>query len=313
MVLNKMICGEGFVVSKLPNFLIVGAAKSGTTYLHHALKEHPEIYLSDSKKESFFLTGMDFKDTNEAGGWYGQGVVCDFLEYQSLFAAARDESAVGEACVGYLYYYKNTIPNIKKYLGNDVKILIVLRDPVERAYSNYMHHVRDGFEKLSFRDALNNQEERMSQDYWWGYDLVGASLYYDSVRAYMENFENVRVFTHDDILLDARGFYSSVCDYLSVDDSFIPGNIEKKYNVSGSQKIPAIGRLLRGRSIIKSALKPLIPREVRRVLSDWAFDKNLKKSPLSAEDRACVLRYFEDDIVFLSDLLGRDFSSWMRR
>ena len=135
---------------KLPNFLIVGAAKSGTSSLHNYLNQHPDIFLPTYNihgvkvKEPRFLISKLVKDRLHEGIW-------TLEEYQSLFFNCVDYSAVGESTVLYLYYYEEAIKNIKKYLGNNIKIIIMLRNPIERAYSAYNFLVRRGIkEKLSF-------------------------------------------------------------------------------------------------------------------------------------------------------------------
>ena len=122
--------------NKLPNFLIVGAAKCGTSSLHNYLNQHPDIFMPSYNKlgmkvkEPRFLIKDLVKNRLPNGVW-------SFEEYKSLFTDVKNAKLVGESTVLYLYYYEHAIKNIKHYLGKDVKIIIMLRNPIDRAYSAY--------------------------------------------------------------------------------------------------------------------------------------------------------------------------------
>ena len=129
---------------QLPNFLIIGAAKSGTTSLHEELSKHPEIFMCNPKEPHFLANLPD----NTIGGNYGYPRV-DEAGYYSLFQKVKNEKIIGESSVSILFY-KNAIKKAKSLLGQNIKIVVVLRNPVDRAFSNYMMHVRDGFENKTF-------------------------------------------------------------------------------------------------------------------------------------------------------------------
>ena len=132
----------------MPNFLIVGAAKCGTSSLHNYLNQHPDIFMPSYNargmkvKEPRFLVKEIIKNRVHNGVW-------DFEEYKSLFSDVKHEKLIGESTVLYLYYYETAIKNIKHYLGNDIKIIIMLRKPVDRAFSAYLHVSRGKKENLS--------------------------------------------------------------------------------------------------------------------------------------------------------------------
>ena len=93
----------------------------------------------------------------------------------------------------YLYYYQNAVPKILKELNTQVPIIIILRNPIDRAYSNYLHHVRGGRENLSFESALDVEAERRTANWAWGWGYVDVGLYAEQVKAYMDNFERVLI------------------------------------------------------------------------------------------------------------------------
>lgn len=300
----------------LPNFLIVGAAKAGTTSLYHYLKQHPQIYLNDEIKESFFLTGLNFKNINSEGGYYNLNAINDVSGYQALFDGSNYATAIGEVCVGYLYFYKKTIPNIKRYL-NDPKIIIILRNPVDRAYSNYLHFVRDGFEKQSFEDALNLENVRENASYWWGYQYKKAGLYYKSVKTYLENFSNIRISIFEDFINNPRLMLQNLLDFLEVNYSLFPNNINEKYNVSGVPRNKSLHRLITDPKefippYLERIIKYTINNKVRDKLVRSMYNKNLRKSKMNENTRTFLKNYYREDVLQLQKLIDRDLSHWLK-
>jgi len=303
-------------MAKLPNFLIVGAAKAGTTSLYFYLKEHPEICLPDKIKETFFFTGKDFKDVNNEGGNYGKHAITNLEEYLDLFKNCKHAKAIGEICVAYLFFYRESIRNIKKILGEKVKIIIILRNPIERAFSNYLHHVRDGFEKETFEKALSLENERKRKKWWWGYYLTEVGFYYNQVKAYLENFSEVKVYLYDDLKKDPLSLVQDIYKFLEVDDSFIPKSIGEKFNVSGVPKIKFLNEFLIKPNPIKSAIKPLVklilPKETRQRLRNKLLQKNLEKPQMKPETREYLKKLYREDILKLQELIKKDLSHWLK-
>jgi len=128
----------------IPNFLIIGAAKSGTTSLYHALKQHPKIFMSPVKEPNFFA--LEGGELNYPQGTVDPRYLAQCIttkeEYNQQFEGVSNEIAVGEASPIYLYHPQAPV-RIKNCLPN-VKIIVILRNPIERAYSNFLHHIREG-------------------------------------------------------------------------------------------------------------------------------------------------------------------------
>jgi hypothetical protein len=146
--------------NNLPNFLIVGAAKSGTSALHNYLNQHPDVFMPsyntegiNIKEPQFFVKQMVMNRIH-SGVW-------DWESYKDLFKQAQNYQAIGEASVFYLYYFEEAIKNIKQYLTNEVKIIIILRNPINRAFSAHQHVSRSIKENLSFEDAISLEEKRL--------------------------------------------------------------------------------------------------------------------------------------------------------
>ncbi len=297
---------------KLPNFLIVGAAKSGTTSLYYYLKEHPEICISKNIKETFFFTGKDFKDVNKESCNYGRYAVTSLERYKLLFNHCANKKVRGEVCVAYLFFYKESIQNIKKILSDKVKIIIVLRNPIDRAFSNYLHHVRDGCEKETFEKALSLEKERKRKKWWWGYYLIEAGMYYDQVKAYLENFSEVKIYLYDDLKKDPLSLVQDIYRFLEVNDSFTPKSLGIKYNVSGIPKNRFFYEIIFKSNPIKSVITPFIPRNLREKIIAIASQKLLKKPQMKPETREYLKELYQEDVLKLQGLIKRDLTHWLK-
>jgi hypothetical protein len=305
---------------KLPNFLIVGAPKSGTTSLYHYLRQHPEVFMSQNK-EPRFLTSSLYENTDPNDPHYrflNERTIFTFEDYVKLFEEAEREKAIGEATSTYLYHYETAIPQIQNFLG-DVKIIAILRNPVDRAFSAYTHLLREQFETLSFERCLELEEKRRKAN--WSplnfYKDVG--LYYKQVRGYMENFE-VRVVLYDDLAEDALGLIRDTYEFLKVDPSFVP-DVSARYGVTGVPKgrlfyelLSFITRSNDFRDMVRPIVSVMLPQEKRsKLLQDLKAlrVRILVKPEMKPETRGYLENVFREDILKLQDLLDRDLSHWL--
>ena len=296
----------------LPSFLIVGAAKAGTTALADYLGQHREVYFPKAVKESFFLAGLKREDFPGPGGGC-LGRACETLEaYERLFETAAPGETPGEKCVAYLYYHGRTIPRIREILGQDVRIVISLRQPADRAYSNYLHHVRDGLEPLPFEEAIGAARRRLAEGWWWGFDYLGPGFYHDQVKAYLDAFgrERVLVVLYDDFREQPLQIIQQVCRFVGVDASFEP-NMSERPNVSGMPKHPRWHRFITGRHSLKALLKPLLPADLRRRMVQNLKRRNLRKQMMDPALRQALTARYRDDILRLQALIGTDLSGWL--
>lgn len=303
--------------AKLPNFFIVGAAKAGTTSLHHYLQQHPDIFLP-SIKESFFFSGLRKNSFNGVGSEYGQDIVEELDRYKKLFEDVNNEKAIGEACVAYLYFFERTINNIRTYLKETPKIVIVLRDPAERAFSNYRHHVRDNIENLSFEQAIENStlEKRKNEKWWWGFQYIDVGYYYNQVNAYIKAFgnENVRIYLYEDLEGNTYEVINDLFGFLGLTNNSRP-DITTRYNVSEIFRSDGLQNFLYNKdNKLKRTLRPVVlnilGRENTESLVNYLKNKNLLR--MNTRTRKRLIRLYKDDILRLESLIDRDLSAWLR-
>lgn len=303
---------------RLPNFLIVGAAKSGTTSLSYYLKQHEQIYISPVKEPKFFTSAfLNFPLKGIGDNVVEKHIIKNFEDYKSLFKwATPQRKAIGEASVDNLYYHENAIKQIKKYLG-DPKIIIVLRNPISRAFSAYTHLVRDGRETLSFEKGLELEQERMKNnwEFMWFYKNVG--LYHEQVKDYLESFSNVKIYLMEDLENKPLDVIKDIFVFLDVDDEFIP-DVSVKYNVSGIPKRKIYGKISKNLNSIGSFLEKrinyLFPKKGIKVVGifETLRSKEIRKPNMKKETHDLLVDFYRDDILKTQKLIGRDLSNWLK-
>jgi len=304
-------------IYKKINFLVVGAQKCGTTSLYRYFNDHPQIYVPRRIKESNFF--VEPKEILGSGPRY-HGVdsyAKSISKYNDLFQdVAKHHVSVGEVCPSYLPFYSNSIPNILNYLKKDVRIVIVIRNPVDRAYSHYMHNVRDCDEKLSFEDALAAESERISKNYWNSFYYIRNGMYHDQIKAYLDHFSNVKVLLFEDLF--NRDGLMEVFSFLGVENrSDMDPN--KKYNVSGVPKNYVLQSILTSKStlfkyprVVASKLLSVSMKKRLLDVHEYLISLNIKKERMNPCTREDLVKEFEPNILQTSSLIGRDLSHWLK-
>jgi len=293
----------------LPNFLVVGAAKSGTTSLYHYLKQHPEIYMSPIKEPYFFSfinKEPDFKGpfdekTNET-------IITDLSDYEKLFENVDSEKAIGECSTSYLYFPESAM-NIKKYIPN-CKIIIILRNPIERAYSHYMQSAMIGHENLSFEEAIKKEDERKKLNWRWHYYYTAQSMYYEQVKRYFDIFgrEKVRVYLFDDLKKEPLELVKKMYGFLEVDNNFVPKVIIK--NKSGDVRLKFVMNFLWKPNKLKNFAKLFTTKRFRASIYNFVINNTIKEYSMNKEIKEKTKILFNDDIHNLQNLINKDLSKW---
>jgi hypothetical protein len=270
----------------LPNFLIIGAQKSGTSSLAYYLAQHPEVFIPASKELHFF-------DRPEEG---------DIREYVRLFAGHGHRRAVGEATANYLYF-DFVAPRLASVLTG-VRLVAVLRNPVDRAYSHYWMNRSLGVEPLSFRDAVRAESERLARGDWeatWRFSYLDRGRYERQLRNLDGSFrqDDMHVLLFDDLRDHVIKCFSAVCRFIGVDASFAPPDLGTPVTPHVAYRSLAVRRFAKGH--FSKRVNDLIGHVNARPSHYPALDDELR-------DELCTL--FEEDNRRLSARLSRDLSSW---
>jgi hypothetical protein len=290
----------------IPNFLIVGAAKSGTTSLYRYLRQHPDIFMPEWKELSFFI-GDPFGPLHR---------VKSPQYYQRAFAKAAHQTAVGEASTSYLF--DDAAPKIIKEKLGTIKIIILLRDPVAMSYSLYNHQLRREGETIeSFEDALKKEEVRRTDSefrkkcYGWhaNYYYYQRALYYNQVNRYLDTFgkDNVLTILFEELAGETLSVVQNTYRFLGVEDAYVP-EIKVHNPAGGILKIPGFwrdtGLFLKTFQFVFS--KNLI-KKMPHLLRNVGRKPPQQINPVTAKK---LRERFYEDICQLERLIGKDLSTW---
>jgi hypothetical protein len=301
----------------MPNFFIIGAQKAGTTSLYHYLRQHPQVYMSPVKEPFFFNheIGPDGRVVKESFGGPGRSrnpKFADLEEYRALFEGVKEELAVGEASVLYIYV-PGTAERIERYAPG-AKAIALLRDPAERAYSAFKYALRIGAEPLAdFARALREEEGRVRDNWHYALHYRSRGFYHAQLGRYYEMFgrERVGVWLYEDLKEDPVGVSQSVFRFLGVDDSFVP-DASLRHNPASVPKGEAARLAIRFMNTMLPAVRKVVPSayKVRRLVNTWILTE--ESPPLDPGVRAELIEGYREDVLKLEELIGRDLSAWLR-
>ena len=300
----------------MPSFLVIGAAKAGTTSLWRQLDQHPEIFMHPKKQLNFFaLEGEDLDFRGKGPRDSTLHSISTIEAYREQFTGVGTETAVGEASNLYLYNPR-AAARIRHYLPG-VKLIAILRHPADRAYSRFLHLVREGREPIpDFARALEEEEARV-RDHWYpDFHYLRMGLYHEQLERYFGLFpkEQIKIYLQKDLRSDPLGTLRDVFGFLEVDETFVP-DTTVKYNVSGVPKSKALHLFLQEARKAKPFVERLLSEKQRkRVLrvASGMHNRNLIKPRLSPEVRARLIEGYREDTLKLQDLIQRDLSDWLK-
>ncbi|WP_207890493.1 sulfotransferase, partial [Rubrobacter taiwanensis] len=201
---------------------------------------------------------------------------------------------------------------IKRHVP-EVRLIAVLRDPAERAYSAFMHLVRDNREEPDFARALELEEERIRLNYPWIWHYRRAGYYHEQLSRYYALFDpaQIRVYLYEDLRRDPVGTLQDIYRFLGADPAFAP-DVSGRYNVSGVPKNRFINDFLRRDNPLKTAVRPLVPARLRGRLRRSLRRRNLTAAPpMPPGVRRDLVAGYREDILRLEELIGRDLSGWL--
>lgn len=312
-----------------PNFFIVGAPKAGTTSLYHYLDQHPQIYMSPIKEPSFFASELRPENFHPrfreqllrerenvrqylAGPMTEKrfgGPVEDWHSYQRLFQNARAGQAIGEASASYLWS-PTAARNIAAKIPH-ARIVMILRNPADRAYSQYLGAVNDGLVRRSFREQLRLSRGSTSALFDVLNPMLEFGLYAPQVERYLQAFpkRNLKVILYEDYRGWPAATLSDLFAFLGIDARFQP-------DFSRRMMEPHVPHFVTAAYFLKryglwQRVKEWSPPPLQRILRRSVFRKRSRLA-LSPEDRRALQEYYRGDIVQLSQVIDRDLSAWLR-
>ena len=313
-------------MGRLPNFFVVGAPKAGTTSLYHYLDQHPQIYMSPIKEPHFFAAevrpencdpnvrralaqenrGLDEFLSGQMREKRFGGIVTSWEDYVHLFANSNREAALGEASVCYLW--SPTAPSQIAKKIPDAKIIVMLRDPADRAFSQYLQGLGSGAIRWSFREHIQRNLRHHSAQLCVHYPFLEFGLYAEQLGRYLERFgQNVWIGLYEDFKKRPMESFQKICQFLGVAPEFLP-DMTRQHMEAQVPRIPAVG-WLKGAGLWQAAaratpasLRPLIRRTLIRRPGVTQMDP---------ADRRYLVEFYREDIRKLASILDRDLDGWL--
>ena len=275
--------------------------KSGTTSLHYFLSKHPDIFIPQVPEE------LHFFDIDEN---YSKGL--DW--YLAHFSECQDEKIIAQTSP--LYIYNREVPARIRELNPEAKFIFILRNPIDRAYSHYWNSVRYGYENLSFEEAVEQEQERISKnsDFRRHYSYLDRGKYTEQLLRFYKLFprENILVLFFDDLKKSYVNIGNLCGNFLGIDpNQFIYS--EAKKTVRNKAQIPRFKFLQQWISeqyALQSKNEKMSIPLVVRIVEKINF-KNIKYTPMKENTKLKLLAEFEDEIIGLQELLNRDLQDWL--
>lgn len=283
-------------MSNWPNFFIVGAPKTGTTSLYEYLKNIPDVFLPKNKEPHFFspkiseLINYPNIKTRE--------------EYLKLFSNVKNQKAIGEASVHYLQDFEAPY-NIQKTIPN-AKIIIMLRDPIERSFSHYLMSIRFGETTDSLHKILIEilEDKKIPKSRFY-YILIDASQYYSQVKRYYDYFnqKQIKIIIFEEFVKDTTNQVKDVMNFLEIESDILE-NINKKFNEFAQPRNKFASKILTSK-LVRKVGKQVLPRSSWEPIMENLFNKKTEKPKLCIEDKKILNDFFYDDVRMLEEFLGK--------
>lgn len=297
-----------------PDFIIVGAPRAGTTWLCSNLRRHPEIFLPDLKEPRYFAFPKGEREPVFTGPgdseWMSNAVLGED-DYAGLFRRAGADQLTGDASTDYLYRSEVSAERIRAERP-DARIIVLLRDPVARAYSNWLTRVQAGLEPLAFSDAIEAEPERIGQGWAWLWHYVQRGYYGRQLQPFLRLFprEQILIERHEDISRDPVGLMDRVSSFLRVSrktTEALPQRVNESA-VPRSGTLNATRRLLRSNPVFRGAF---LPGSIRSRLMRRFDQLTLHQPTISKEDRDHLKQAYAEDMCLLTQSTGLDTSAWV--
>lgn len=265
----------------LPTFVVAGAARSGTTGLVEGLRSHPRVFVTDPKEPHYFALhrlGASFTAPGDAHT-INRVAVTDREGYLALYPTGGDYLALGDASVSTLYYHQEAIPELRA-MNPDVRVVIMLREPVERAFSSHQYMRARGLEPVEdFLAAVDLEDERKQAGWHHIWHYTSMSHYADAVEAFLDAFsaDQVRVWFYDDLNSDYEGTVAAILRFLDVPPAEGEATGVPRVNVSGQPRFAPVHKAIKlatGNERIRTTVKQL---------TSYRFRERIRRSVLRTE------------------------------
>jgi hypothetical protein len=290
----------------LPDFIVIGAPRSGTTWLYEQLSHHPQVYLPENKEPRFFAieAGEVPTFTGPGDDVWSSGIVAERERYEELLADAG-ACCKGEASTDYLYRGPVAAKAMRELVPS-VRIVAILRNQAVRAHSAWRLLVHSGFEPLSFEDALRAEEERISQGWAWWWHYTQHGFYARNLAPYFDTFprDQILLLPYDDVAHRPQAVLDTVTDFIGV--SRMAGH-DVHGRVNAAPLTRSLRRSIRDSPRLASVARRIVPATALRGARSLIDRFTLYTPPVEAEPGSSLTDLYRSDHELLQEMAGRTF------
>ncbi len=299
-------------MDRLPEFLVIGAARAGTTALHTYLRQHPQIFMPDLKEPNFFAFAGEELNCRGPGADYINNSITDARSYRALFAPAPAGAIRGEASPLYLHADK-AAERIAAWRA-DMRLVVILRNPVDQAFSHFLYATKQAIEpEEDFVRALALEEERLAAGWQPLFGYSRFPRYAQQLQRFLDRFPRDRIFIrlYEDFREDPQGLMRDLFAFLGADPGFAP-DMSRKPNAGGVPKNRALQDFLMKPNPVTRAIGLVVPQKLRWEIRDRIAALNTtRQQEMPAAARDILKERLGDDIRRLEAMIGRDLGHWL--
>lgn len=297
----------------MPHFLIIGVARSGTTALHSYLRQSPQVFMPWLKEPNFFAYRDKALAVQGPGADFINNSVTRLADYQALFAEAPPGAICGEASP--LYLYEPDAPRNIRELVPEARLVCIVRNPIEQAFSHYLYARKLRVETLeSFAEALQREDERAAAGWQPLFGYSRFARFAEQLDRYLALFprEQVLLLTYDRFLVEPQAVVSDIMGHIGGDPSFRP-DMSDRPNSGGVPRHAALQDFIMKPNPVTGLFARMIPLALRRAMRDRVAALNTRHGDtMPAEARAILTARLTAEIDRLEALLGQDLQHWRR-
>jgi len=296
-----------------PDFFILGVAKAGTTSLYHYLRQHPQLFLPTHKEPRFFA----YPENPEQ--WQGPRVhqlistIPTSLEaYLQFFAESPPASKRGDASPTY-FSCPWTPARIARLIPH-AQFILILRNPIERAYSHFLDNLTSGWEPLhSFEEIIQVYLEGKRRNWWFKWHYIEMGFYAQHLSRYFQYFkpEQFLIIPYETYKAHRAHTLQTIFRFLQVNEH-VPVNFDLTFNTSGVPRNQLIDTLLNRPNPLRTYLRKLLPASLRQQLRRKISERNKIRPPMSSRAREQLRGIYREDVHKLSEMLNQDFTHWVQ-
>lgn len=299
-----------------PDFFVVGAPKAGTTAVFNWLKTHPDIFLPEVKEPGYFAYAgrSAVPPDGPYDPDYHARISVNIGDYAQLYADANGR-LTGD--VSPVYLVDKSVAARIASVRPDARIIVILRDPVERAFSQYLHHVRDGLEPAaSFETALNDEPARLSSGWSWGHGYATHGHYAAQIDQYLKAFarDQILFLEFKQLNVDPAACWRRICAHLGILETPLKQN--DRVNVTSAlanvSNRPTVTRAIRHPGPLQSLFKPLLPQTMRKHIRNWLEGQGKPLPVLQANERERLAAQFNCELEHIAKQTGLCLNHWTR-